>query len=182
MSMFDLYSCVCCNFKNDNKTKYNTHLLTNKHKKNTTHIIPEKEDNICVCGKIFKYKQGLLRHKSSCKKTNTDNNEVISLLLKQNEEYKKIIIEKTQEIINQNKKMIELASRPNVINNITNNFNLNVFLSDADRGRLNIIDYIYNIGISLEDFTNILNTGAVYNEINNDALAQIVHCYGNKDD
>jgi uncharacterized C2H2 Zn-finger protein len=71
-----LYYCENCGLKTDNKKDYNRHLLTAKHIKNGEMIpkdytpeITEFEKFVCVCGKVYKYRQGLYKHNRVCKKT-----------------------------------------------------------------------------------------------------------------
>ena len=61
----------------------------------------------CECGKEYKHRQGLWCHKKSCKEAppivDASNNIIIELL-KQNHEFKELIVE-------QNKQMIAMASK-----------------------------------------------------------------------
>jgi len=145
MSLFDLYSCECCNFKNDNKTKYKNHLITTKHQKKTNNY---NKTLMCVCGKLYKYKQNLVRHKSHCKKICNGNTELLTLIVKQN-----------QETLTQNARLLELASEPKVINKVTNNFNLNVFLNDTCKGAYSITEYVDKIELMESDLERVVEVG-----------------------
>ena len=60
------YRCELCHFYTNDKTKYTKHLETKKHK---MVVIDEKKStgaNICACGKEYKHRQGLSRHKKTC--------------------------------------------------------------------------------------------------------------------
>jgi len=107
------FNCVDCKFKTNNKTNLAVHLKTVKHKKreniNALSSSPLSVDSpnkyTCCCGKLYKYSQGLSKHKKTCniyknknKKENTNDNELILCLAKQNQEFKDIII-KEQKII-----------------------------------------------------------------------------------
>ena len=135
------FNCNDCRFTANNKHDYNRHLLTAKHTKiqkgykkdiilltNT----PPAEGNKCQCGKSYMHHSGLWRHQTkctfikSCESTANDaaqpNVNIIFELLKQNQEFKDIIIEQNEKMIElskqtqeqqleQNEKMIELSKQ-----------------------------------------------------------------------
>ncbi len=97
------YTCKCCCFVTNNKTKYDRHLLTKKHLKFSEKLakispklaeISRKKviDTIeCkYCEKTFKHHSSLLKHiKYTCKKNkDEDLNELVRLLNEQNQEMK----------------------------------------------------------------------------------------------
>jgi hypothetical protein len=78
------YFCEICEFKTDNKTDYNRHILRPKHLnnkfliKNDNEKTPQLTNYICSCGKEYKYQSGLCAHKKKCFnniKNNNNNNE-----------------------------------------------------------------------------------------------------------
>ena len=180
------------NTKNaDDLTLFNNSLTTN----------PKKiSHNICSkCNKNYKSRVGLWYHNKKCKfsEENTNlNEENISLtteeieekseegnpmnttmileLLKQNNEFKELIIE-------QNKKILELVNSSNVTNNnnITNNnnttnnkFNLNIFLNEKCKDAFNITDFINSIDVGFKDFENFGRLGYV-GSINNILIREL---------
>ena len=69
------YLCEKCNFNTLDKTDYNRHIQTLKHKKNQNDLkcsVTINEKNIekksysCDCGKIYGYRQSLNVHKKKC--------------------------------------------------------------------------------------------------------------------
>jgi hypothetical protein len=120
-SAFKFY-CEKCDYGTYKKCNYDTHLASGKHKKVTTRLHmgqkaaknqPDTSDTfICSCGKQYQHRQGLWRHKKNCSndiiKCKDDLNDqskqqqLIEYLLKENSEFKQLMIE-------QNKQMIELA-------------------------------------------------------------------------
>jgi len=71
------FYCDICDYKCCNKTNFEKHLLTEKHKKqekddkmitlNDEKVAKvENEEFICLCGKSYKYRQGLFKHKKTC--------------------------------------------------------------------------------------------------------------------
>jgi hypothetical protein len=127
----------------------------------------------CSCGNIYKYKRGLSKHKTKCIGTlyaNTfhakvepidDPNvqikaltEVIIDLVKQNQDFKDLMIE-------QNKHMLELANKAGNNNNNTNSnnkFNLNVFLNETCKDAITMDDFIKSFEVTRDEF---LHTGKV---------------------
>lgn len=101
------YICNICLFNTCNKKDYNRHILTQKHKTLTTPIkIPEKISNyICKCGKIYKHNSTLCAHKKNCKincekyKVHETDSSLIVGLLKQNQEFKELLLEQHNKLI-----------------------------------------------------------------------------------
>ena len=60
------FSCEFCYFVCSNKQDYTRHLSTRKHKMMTNDDAKNSNDYICLCGKKYKYRQGLSIHKKTC--------------------------------------------------------------------------------------------------------------------
>jgi len=178
-------------------------------------LFTPKKSYSCICGKSYLHMSSLCKHKVICNKKcnfseeNTKNNEdnisltteeieekyeeensissaMILELLKQNNEFKELLIE-------QNKKIIELVGSSSVTNNnnITNNnnttnnkFNLNIFLNEKCKDAFNITDFINSIDVGFKDFENFGRLGYV-GSINNilirelkglDVYKRPIHC------
>ena len=84
---------------------------------------------------------------------NQYSSDLILELLKQNQEFKELIIE-------QNKQMLEMSKERSIIttnsNNVTqnNNFNLQVFLNETCKDALNLSDFLESLIVTLTDFEN----------------------------
>jgi hypothetical protein len=174
------YICETCDYKTSRKSQYERHLFTAKHKMTTEGLqnglqkVQKSSKNICECGKEFSNRQNLYRHKKKCDIKNHQENitidiedpepteksvpgstdfssELILELLKQNQEFKELILE-------QNKQMLEISKDRSVTNNITQNnnnkFNLNVFLNETCKDALNLSDFLESLVLSLTDFEN----------------------------
>ena len=119
------FECKNCNYTTIRQSQYTRHLLTALHKRR--HMEPDEDNNatefVCSCGNKYKYKRGLSKHKQKCYgklyentfRPNIEPNdapniqikvltETIIDLVKQNQEFKDIMIEQT-------KHMIELANK-----------------------------------------------------------------------
>jgi hypothetical protein len=182
------FKCNLCDFKCCKQSNWNNHILTRKHKKNNNEL--QNDYNLdhenaitkftCDCGKNYKHRQGLWKHKQVCKKkcisqnnTQPDNNEIIDSnlviqLLKQNDEFKSMLIE-------QNNKMIETiqevcksnnTNNSNIVNNTNINsnnkaFNLNVFLNETCKDAMDINDFIDSVKLQLSDLELVGKLGFV---------------------
>jgi len=165
------FSCENCNYSTSRKSQYERHLLTPKHK-NTSNCYILTSENVpkkfqCICGKEYRHDSSYYKHKKICSKkkelTAEQPNNVIIELLKQNQEFKDLIIE-------QNKQILELAGKVggnttnnnttnNNTNNNTNNFNLNFFLNEQCKDALNIMDFINQLQLNTSDLDMVGRLG-----------------------
>jgi hypothetical protein len=169
------YYCEYCNYSCSRKSDFNKHLLTVKHSISKDGNQMETEETAkspkifgCECGKIYNNRSGLWKHKKKCEpktenitisieeeqpENNNFSGDFIVELLKQNQEFKELLIE-------QNKQMLELSKDRNITNNITQNntnnnkFNLNVFLNETCKDALNLSDFLESLILTLTDFEN----------------------------
>ena len=173
------YYCKCCDYSTSKKSNFDNHNLSAKHQKSM--IVNVSNDEISKisskyacknCNKVYKDNSGLWRHNKKCIKVeDTSNNiieptekspDVVALLLnqnmeliKQNQEFKDLIVE-------QNNKMIEMAKEAKVINNTTNNtnnFNLQFFLNEQCKDALNIMDFINQLQLNTTDLDMVGRLG-----------------------
>lgn len=164
-----IFSCEICNYQTSNKKDYNKHLLTAKHKKMTFDVKNHNKAFQCDCGKWFSYRQGLHRHKKICQFVdeidNAPTTDSIVELIKQNTEFKQLILEQNKALQEQNKSLLELASKDTITNNncVTNNqkFNLNFFLNTTCKDALNLSEFIEKMQVDFEDIENIGKNGYV---------------------
>jgi hypothetical protein len=178
----EFFCCNLCNYTSSKTSDYSKHLLTRKHKKNendskmvvkSRQKSPKVGNNYnCECGKIYKYDSGYYRHKKICNydklnindenkiiEPNNISSDLILNIIKQNQEFKDLIIE-------QNKTIIEISKNNqtnNIINNNSNNktFNLQLFLNETCKDAMNITDFVDSIKIQLSDIESIGELGFV---------------------
>jgi hypothetical protein len=174
------FYCSNCDFVCSKKGDWNRHTSTAKHKKATestdgnTKIHQMHECS--GCGKFYNDRTGLWRHKKKCIYSEDDiienvvsdesnSHNVVTLLLNQNME----LIKQNQEfkdlIVDQNKKMLEIAKEAKTINNTTNNttnnnsFNLQFFLNEQCKDALNITDFINQLQLKIADLDMVGRVG-----------------------
>ena len=211
------YFCETCDYGTSKKSNYDTHILSDKHSMVTNgykkgqlsaEIQPksyyfENENFICNCGKQYKHRQGLWRHKKTCsfnpekitdnkKLSELDKDELIITLLKQNAE----LIKGQQDMMKgQQDMMIKLTENgiTNHSHNTTTNshnkaFNLNFFLNETCKNAMNINDFVDSIKLQLTDLMEVGELGYVegiskiiVKNLNNlDETVRPVHCTDKK--
>jgi hypothetical protein len=181
------FYCETCNYKCSKQSEYNKHLSTAKHKKltNLTNFTPKNAApnmHICdVCNKQYKSRMGLWGHKKKCigtSKTETTTNIVYNKthsstqptdnsammeLLKQNQEFKELLIEQQQENQELQKQLLEAVKEgKHITNNTQNNkFNLNFFLNEQCKDAINMSDFLESMTLDMEDLTETGRLGFV---------------------
>ena len=139
-----------------------------------------------LCGKYYKYHSGLWKHAKSCNQyvsitedrsisdlpemdTNRiesdDNKSEVQILsstilelVKQNNEFKQLLID-------QNQKMMDIATNMgnhNTTNSHNNNkFNLNVFLNETCKDAVSLKDFVKSLDLSIDDFVKTGELGFI---------------------
>jgi hypothetical protein len=184
------YGCESCDYYTSDKTDFNKHLLTLKHKKITNdNEISEKigKEYMCSqCGKKYKYASGLSCHKKKCIPQTTAIIEETSMTTTSDElNYKEMFLElmhQNKEIMIQNNKLQNTISEliPKVGNttntNSHNNINIKIdilsLLNDKCKDALSITDFIELIKVEVKD---LLYTGekGLTNGVSNLFLEQL---------
>ena len=205
-----IYVCDGCSITCTKKSDWDRHVKTKKHNFNknggignisSTQISPNSTYN-CCCGKKYKERTGLWKHKQKCNIKKQDDNEIDSKMIlqviQQNDEFKQLLIDQNKMIIDQNTKVMDQNNKvldiyKNGVNTTTNNtmmncnnksFNLNVFLNETCKDAMNMKDFVDSIQITLTDIENMGKLGFV-NGISNiivnrlkaiDVHLRPVHC------
>ena len=208
--------CEKCDFECSKKSNWIRHILTDKHKMDYHGLllddqkvpkvpkVPKSQENeeneeklyVCLCGKEYKYKQGLSKHKKSCiKQYKTDseceNNiidksditdkDLIMMLIKENSEIKNLMME----VIKNGTHNITTTTHTNSHNKT---FNLQVFLNDTCKDAMNIMEFVDSLTLQLSDLENVGKVGYVKgisdiiikNLRNLDIEKRPVHCSDSK--
>lgn len=174
------FYCKSCDYTTSDKKDFNKHVLTRKHKKSAKadKKTPNVEFACQYCGKSYKYKSGLSRHKKKCSFVNLGNVEndnsyhfvthinkkeqktepdetLIKLLMKQQEQTNETI-KLLKEAVDANTKMSK-----NVGNNNNNTISINLFLQEKCQNAMNLTDFIDQLHVSLDDLDYSKDNGFV---------------------
>ena len=188
------FYCEKCHYGTSKKSNMTNHANSIKHKSmenklNSNDFKPKlSQDHICQkCNKKYKDNSGLWRHKKKCdiifnnEKTINEDDEhttenikdiigsnMFFELLKQNNDFKELIIEQNKQIVEQNKMIVDLSTKTTITNNNSNynncnnkTFNLQVFLNEKCKDALNITDFVNSLNLSLTDLENVGESGFV---------------------
>jgi len=168
------YNCEKCDFITNKKTDYNRHITTRKHLNinifNTENEKKRQNTYDCeCCDKSFMDRSGLWKHRKKCfeidqtepssQPSSQVDMTVVLELLKQNQEFKDLLIE-------QNKQMLILAQKAgnnnhNTNTNCNNKFNLNFFLNETCKDAITFSDFVNSIEVTVDDFIQTGNMGFV---------------------
>lgn len=165
------------NIKKQEKNNENAHKkykIKKKQEKEKKKIFQEKF--VChICSKSYKTRSGLRKHKinkHNCDHDNTYdmynkniNNEMNIIDKPENKNDNEQLTKLIEILLNENKnlqhKMIDLASKPTVINqtNHTKTFNIINYLNHDCKDAMNLSDFIHSLVITFEDLENIETHG-----------------------
>tara|TARA_R110002074_G_scaffold34608_1_gene95078 strand:+ start:520 stop:1434 length:915 start_codon:yes stop_codon:yes gene_type:complete len=198
--------CKNCNFYSNNKNDFNRHISTAKHKKrvfgNKNEFLEIKKLICECCSKEYKTKSGLWKHHKACNKNIiihniknnnlenlvvkliTDNNDIKNTLLKENQELKKKLDEKDNQI----NELIPKIGNTTTNNTINNKFNINVFLNEQCKDAMSINEFVKSIEVSLKNLltTKTKGLGIGINDIINENMNKLsiykrpIHCTDKK--
>jgi len=213
-SSFQKFNCESCHFKCSKQSNYNKHILTLKHLNRTNpHFLEQNNaENIpshytCKkCSKKYKARNSLWYHEQQCVLSSTqiekttpmpvDDHMQMTLILelvKQNQEFKDLIIQQSNQMLEQNKTIIEVAKHSQINNNTINNtntnsnnktFNLQFFLNETCKDAMNMKDFIQSLEMSLPELEKMGELGfaegmsrVFVNRLNSlDITKRPIHC------
>jgi hypothetical protein len=194
------FKCNVCNYTTARKYNLDLHLNSIKHKNNvstTNHneslVNISKKYQCQNCVKEFNDRAGLWRHKKKCSiveqcdepdvhinNSTTNKDELINYLIKENQEFKNLILE----IV----KKDTYTNCHNTTNSHNKSFNLQFFLNETCKDAMNIMDFVDSIKLQLSDLEKVGELGYVegisniivknLNEL--DVTQRPVHCTDKK--
>jgi hypothetical protein len=207
----NIYECKKCDFSCSKESNWNKHVLTRKHQQSyngvtkTAEIMPKNANQFeCECGNIYKFRQGLYKHKKKCSvakdepttialqnvgnvPTEIDKDLLVKMLLK-NQDIMENVILKNQDVM---EKMMEIMpsmgnnqSHNNNNTNSNNQFNIQMFLNNHCKNAMNLKDFIDTLPITAETYDNTIENGltkTITSMITNglsklDVLERPIHC------
>ena len=159
------YYCESCDFKCSQKCDWEKHITRKKHLKNVGELVETStKDFLCQCGKKFQTNAGLWKHKKTCTKTeetidsdtedtnkgdNISDKELILMLIKENSDFKNMMFEMFKGGTNNTHSHNTTTNSHNNSHNKT--FNLQFFLNETCKDAMNIMDFVEQIVLNLND-------------------------------
>jgi len=186
------YNCEYCDYYTSKKSSIDKHFSSRKHAVNTDSIIVNQkvaELTCSKCNKLYKSRVGLWKHKKICNaevlpeniiiqnvpqnvimQQDASNNDIIHLLIKENTDFKTMLMDMMKNNTDLQKQMLEMCK--NINNNTTINansintdnsktFNLQVFLNEKCKDAMNLDDFANSIELKLSDLIRIGEEGYV---------------------
>ena len=202
------FNCEICDFRCNNKKDYNRHLMTRKHKMATNINNDSKYpmSYICDCGKEYKDRSGLWKHKKKChineneltdnqlSNSNTNSNSEINkdilLMLLKKQDFMEELLFKNQEFMSKVMEIMpQVGNTTNNMNNCMNKtFNINMFLNEHCKNAMNLSEFIESLPITDKIHENTMKNGLTstitnmmvdgLNEL--DILDRPIHCTDTK--
>lgn len=171
------FNCSYCNYLTTNKHNWKKHLETQKHLKNTRHVSnntnftkknrKNEKSKITIssltcdnCGKKYRHRSGLSRHKKVCSENNKyfDDNMMITTV----NEKKNEVLENQQKQISDLQSLLEktIEQQQDTINKLipkvgnTTNYNkmtVNLFLNEKCKDAMNLTDFVESLSLTFDD-------------------------------
>jgi hypothetical protein len=180
-----VFVCEKCNFSCSKKSNWNIHIMTSKHKQVTDcdTLVTTKKSSSYICGncnKEYNSRNGLWVHSKKCnniEEKGTADTSIILQLMKQNDEFKSIILEQNKLFVGQSvemqkqnqdlqKQILEICKNGIINNsnntvNSNNTFNLNLFLHEHCKDAMNLSEFLESIRIQLADVEAVGELGYI---------------------
>lgn len=208
------FSCSYCNYLTTNKHNWKKHLVTQKHLKNTRNLsnnVLFKENNgknekskitittlICEdCGKRYRHRSGLSRHKKICHAIN--NETVENMMITTTTDKKNDVLENQQKQISDLQSLLEktIEQQQDTINKLipkvgnTTNYNkmtVNLFLNENCKDAMNLTDFVESLSLTFDDVLYTKEKGYVQgikniflkNLIEMEPTSRPIHCSDQK--
>tara|TARA_B100001559_G_C16495798_1_gene620674 strand:+ start:296 stop:1267 length:972 start_codon:yes stop_codon:yes gene_type:complete len=173
------FYCHFCDFSSSDKQDWKRHLLTRKHiSQRNDNKNDNKGNTSCAfscsnCGKEYKHRSGLSRHKKKCKSGTTKNVDFSSKICSKTAKIEnskknvqnfgseisdknliKMLVEQNEKLMSQTQKLVEIIPKiGNTTNNNTqnNNISINVYLNEHCKDAMNLKDFVQQLKITVDD-------------------------------
>lgn len=143
------YFCEPCDYRTSRMSNFRRHVCTPKHKMVTNGNINEQpyflecED----CGKKYRHRSGLSRHRKTCKGGVSDASKILDSIVRD------------QGVIKS--KLEDLAKTPTSVTLAPKKMTLNVFLDVACKDAMNFADFVERIRVTMSDLDYSRENGYV---------------------
>jgi hypothetical protein len=169
------FICDLCDIKCSRNAEWERHILTRKHTNRQNGSIVKKKittpNYVCECKKKYETHSGLWKHKKKCNKTEkNEKDDVVQLLIKENTDFKNIILDLVKNNGDLQKQMLDVCKssgggNSNVNNSYNNNnnktFNIQLFLNEQCKDAMNIMDFVNSMTLELSDLEDVGEMGYV---------------------
>jgi hypothetical protein len=130
-------------------------------------------DYICRCGKTYKYRQGIYKHKMTCTRCCNDTipskddgkNDAFVSLIQSHEKIQIMTMTMMQQLHEQNsvilKQLTPINNNTIVSNSNNKTFNLQVFLNEDCKDAMNMSDFINSVQLQMSDLESVGELGYV---------------------
>lgn len=174
--------CEKCDYLSRDNYDWNRHILTRKHKmdnKDNKRITKKVGYHCMVCGRTYKFKSGLSKHKKKCHPTSLEEDTEIEKvktpstyvdpekenLKKEVRELRFIMQEmiKAQNETNKNfhKTLDNVIGKVGNTNNYNNKMSINIYLNEKCKNAMNLTEFVDTLKISLDDLMYTKDHGYV---------------------
>jgi hypothetical protein len=185
----NMFCCESCMFECCKQSEWDRHILRPKHLRMLGSIekTPKNAGYICTkCSRSYQYSSGLWKHAKTCTNIiitppnnndledvadNKEKDKVIELLIKENADFKNIVLDIVKSNSVLQKQMLDMCKNSNNINthintnsnNHSNNktFNLQFFLNEQCKDAMNISDFTDSFDLQLSDLESVGELGYV---------------------
>ena len=201
------FYCDKCDYTCRSKGDFNKHTQSKKHNTSNTTATQHKisQHHKCSCGKEYEHRASLFNHKKKCTlqpstqlaQPPPSSQDAIQMqttlileLVKQNQDFKDLLIQQSNQLLEQNKTIIEVSKNNQIHNTISNSnnnnktFNLQFFLNETCKDAMNMKDFIQSLELSLPELEKMGEIGfaegmsrVFVNRLNNlDITKRPIHC------
>ena len=169
----DEFYCKFCDYGCRDKFNMVRHMSSTKHQMVTNGNKNEGKRGIkftCHCGKVYKFRSGLSRHKKNCKPKNIvmeaasikqdapcGRSEILELC----KTMKKLVEDNRQKTELMGKMLDQNAMLIPKVGNNNNKISINVFLNEKCKGAMNLDEFVDNVKVTLEDLKYTKTNGYV---------------------
>ena len=173
------FHCENCDFMCSKQSNYEKHLATRKHLNTTKNNQTQQNETIkeykCECGKSYNHRASLFNHKKICtyepeppkKQKVYEKDNLVEVLIKENSDFKNIIIELMKSNTDLQKQMLEVCkngmggSNNNHNHSHNKTFNMQVFLNEKCKDAMNIMDFVNTMTLDFADLEEVGKVGYV---------------------
>jgi hypothetical protein len=176
------YCCENCHYYTNRKSNIDAHNLSAKHQKEMFGNKNQQNlsnDYCCkICSKIYKTASGLWKHNQYCKvieKEEIEEDEItvsdaklVFELLKQNNEFKELMLNQTNQIMDLVQKCVTTTNinnsninNGNINNNNYNQFNIQMYLNETCKNAMTIDEFLDYLQPTLQELEDTARLGYV---------------------